>query len=688
MPAQYTFRRSAALAALLAASVSPAALAQDVSSAQPEASDRLEAIVVTGEKRDRTLMDTASSVSVTTAEEMLRRAGLETTGDLLAGIANLVSTEPGNLAPAVRGIDGTGPAEGADAFFAGTRPRLNYQVDGRTLTYNEAIFSDATLWDVEHVEVFRGPQSTLQGRNAVAGAIVLKTKDPTYEWEGTARLLAGNRSTWQGSAALSGPIVEDQVAFRLSADQRMSSSFVNFPAYEGVDKPEEYKSLALRGKLLLEPDALPDLRALLTVSYMDAHAPQTAEVARPFKQHQPSYPPQPVFGTEATSGILDTTWDISDTLSLQTLLSASDINVTRRALPGDGNATINITEYVAEPRLNMSLLDQRLEGFVGVHVFRSSQDEYIDMFGGGTFDDSTDTDAVFGEATMHVTDRVDVTVGGRYEREERDRDGGVGPFVISFHETYKEFLPKTSVAVQVTDDLRTGLVIGKGYNAGGAGFTYEVPFLSYTFEPERVWNYEWFWRASLMQQRLSFNGNVFYNDYRNLQLPFDLNPDPDLWSYVVRNADKAKTYGLELNGRFLVLDGLEVFANGGLLKTDVSRYPGSGIEGNELPRSPSFTASFGFSYARENGLDLSADARYSDSYYSEVMNEARGKTDPYWVVNAKIGYTVDYIRIFASVTNIFDSAEPIRLSPGATPADDIATILQPRSYTAGVQFSF
>jgi len=686
MTTQYTtLRRSAVLATLLLTTVSATALAQGTIS---DGSNRLETIVVTGEKRERSLMDTASSVSVTTAEEMMRRAGLDTTSELLERIANLVSTEPSNLAPAVRGLDGTGPAQGADAFFAGTRPRLNYQVDGRTLTYNESIFSDATLWDVERVEVYRGPQSTLQGRNAVAGAIVVKTKDPTYEWEGTARLMAGNYSTWQGSAALSGPIIDDQLAFRLSGDYRMRDSFVDFPSYPGVADPEEYKSLALRGKLLIEPAALPDVKALLTVSHIDAYAPQSNSVVRPFGEHEAAYPPQPRFGTKATNGILDTTWDINQAFSLQTILSAADIKVTRKALPGDGNAEIDISEYVAEPRLSMTLLDQQLEGFVGVHVFRSSQDEYIDLFGGGTFDDSTDTDAVFGEFTMHATDRIDVTVGGRYEREERDRDGGAGPFLISFHETYKEFLPKASVALQVTDDLRTGLVIGKGYNAGGAGFTYEVPFQSYTFEPEYVWNYEWFWRASLLNDRLSLNGNVFYNEYENLQLPFDLNPDPDLWSYVVRNADKAETYGLEMNGRVLVTEGLEVFAGGGLLKTEVTKYPGSGIEGNELARSPSFTANFGFSYAHASGLELSADARYSDSYYSEVVNNARGKTDPYWVANAKVGYRLDYVRIFAEVTNIFDTGKPIMLSPGATPAEDIATVMQPRTYSVGLQFSF
>jgi len=74
------------------------------------------------------------------------------------------------------------------AFFAGTRPRLNLSIDGRSATYNEFAFGTQSLWDMQQVEVLRGPQSHVRGQNAVAGAVVMRSKDPTDEWEGTLRL--------------------------------------------------------------------------------------------------------------------------------------------------------------------------------------------------------------------------------------------------------------------------------------------------------------------------------------------------------------------------------------------------------------------------------------------------------------------------------------------------------------------
>ena len=156
-----------------------AMLPLSIAAAPSDSATKLETVIVIGEKTQRSLMQTSSSLALFDDEDLARRAGLNTMGNLLEIIPNLVGVEPSNLAPAVRGADGTGPAQGADAFFAGTRPRLNYQIDGRSLSYNEAVFSDSTLWDVERVEVFRGPQSTLQGRNAIAGAVVIKTRAPS-----------------------------------------------------------------------------------------------------------------------------------------------------------------------------------------------------------------------------------------------------------------------------------------------------------------------------------------------------------------------------------------------------------------------------------------------------------------------------------------------------------------------------
>lgn len=123
----------------------------------------LPAIIVTGEKAERSLAGTASSVRVFGSSELAENPGARNTQELLANTPNVTASGVQNLAPAVRGVDGTGPAQGADAFLGGTRPRLNVTIDGRTATYNEVIFGDLGLWDVQQVEVFAGRRVCSRG---------------------------------------------------------------------------------------------------------------------------------------------------------------------------------------------------------------------------------------------------------------------------------------------------------------------------------------------------------------------------------------------------------------------------------------------------------------------------------------------------------------------------------------------
>ncbi|HEX7762147.1 MAG TPA: TonB-dependent receptor plug domain-containing protein, partial [Cellvibrio sp.] len=249
---------------------------------------KIEEITVVGEKTSRSLRETASSVIATTEADLKKMPGVFSTNTLLDRIPNLVSTEPGNDAPAVRGIDGTGPASGANAFFAGTRPRLNYQIDGRTLGFNEALFQDTSLWDVSQVEVYRGPQSTLQGRNSIAGAIVVKTADPSFDWQGKARAIGGEQSQKVGSLAVSGPLVDNLLAFRLSGDYQTSDASVKYTPYAQDDDPGLYRSETLQGKLLFTPTE--SIRSLLTIGMFEGKAPQSERVVRPFEDRVPQFP--------------------------------------------------------------------------------------------------------------------------------------------------------------------------------------------------------------------------------------------------------------------------------------------------------------------------------------------------------------------------------------------------------------
>lgn len=264
-------------------------------------------IVVTGEKVARTLGNISGSVAVFNDARINAVPGASQVSDLLKTTVNVVDTGIGNDLPTIRGIDGSGPAKGANALLNGTRPRLSLSLDGRSLTYNELAFGPQSLWDMEQVEVWRGPQSYIQGRNAIVGAIVMTSKDPTFDWESSVKAGGGNQNSTVASAMLSGPIIEDQLAFRLSADRQRRDSFVNLISYEPVGDPREIEATSLRGKLLFNPAGLRDLTTKLTVNHFDSRAPQN-EALSPKNHVSARFDPRrPVFETTSTSGI----WDLA-----------------------------------------------------------------------------------------------------------------------------------------------------------------------------------------------------------------------------------------------------------------------------------------------------------------------------------------------------------------------------------------
>lgn len=648
-----------------------------------ESSAALDEVIITAERAHRALRETSSSVEVATGDDIERASGVYSVNDLLERIPNVVATEPGNDMPAVRGLDGTGPGGGSTAFFAGSRPRFSYMVDGRTLSFNEATFGDTSLWDLEQVEVYRGPQSTLLGRNAIAGVVAITTANPTFEWRGAARAIVGNLDERQLSGAIGGPIVSDLLAFRASADWQRSESFVDFVGYPGTDDPGRYDIQTYRGKLLLTPSSA--IQSLLTVSYQDGREPQSNWVKRPFEDGVSidSGLAQPVFRSRTTTAISDTTFKLTDALNLQVRLSGDDFRINRYAPAFTGIAQIDGREYVVEPLLRYGSSNDQLSGFIGAYVLRTRQDETNDLLGGGVYRDETDTTSIFGEATVKPIDRVSLIVGARYEEEARYRVGATGPLATNFQETYKEFLPKATLAFDVASEMTIGATVARGYNAGGAGITLAPPYLGYTYAPEYVWSYEGFVRAGLSPS-LSLTGNVFYSRYTDMQLPYYLTAT----SIEIRNAERATTYGAEAGLTWRPSAANEIFARVGLLKTNVDRYDDPSSEGNELPRAPAFNVAAGFTVSPGGRFEFGADVRYSSAYYSDVLNEARGRVDPYVTVNAQVAYNAGPARYFLSARNVFDNRDPVQIIAGSDAASDYAVIPEPRKVSAGIELRF
>jgi iron complex outermembrane receptor protein len=652
----------------------------------------LPAVVVTGEKSRRSLDQTAPSVKVWSASDLDAAPGLRSSRALIEEIVNVTATGTQNLAPAVRGLDGTGPSQGADAFLAGTRSRLNLVVDGRPASFNEISFGDLGLWDVERVEFFRGAQSTLQGRNAIAGTIVVRTHEPTFVREFGARMAFGNQRQRQASVLASGPLVDNEVAFRVALDRATHQSFVGgYQPYDGVADPGDFDTSSARAKLLFTPRALPGFRTLVTLAHTEHKAPQGEGVARPFEDKLSSYPAMPVFAPRVTSGTVETDWKLSDQWTLENSLVAGSFKVRRDAVAGDGNALIDGSDFSLEPRLRYASADKRLSALVGFYAFNAEQHDTLDLFGGGAWDDRTTTRSIYGEVTFALRPDLELSAGGRYEHEHRVRRGSLAFYVTDFDETYKVFLPKASLAWKLDRETTVGAAVSRGYNGGNAGFTYAAPFVSYDYRTEHVWNLEGFVRARRLDDRLQFNGNVFYSRYKDMQTPFDLNPDPAVWAYVVRNAPRAESVGAELGATWLALPGLTLKGELGLLRARITRYPDSGVEGHELPRAPRVSAVLGAQWRAAGGLELGASARYSTAYWSDITNLERGRVEPGWIANLSASYPVGKARLFAYVNNVFDAKRPILIEaqPGAADdSADVGTLPRPRSVGVGMEVWF
>ena len=633
----------------------------------------LDEITVTGEKFERSQSSTGSSTTVVTGDQFKREANLLSATQLLKRDVNILDTGLGNDLPTVRGVDGSGPAVGAVAFFAGSRPRLNMQIDGRTSSYNELAFGTKSLWDMKQVEIYRGAQSYAQGRNAIAGAVVMTSNDPTQEWEGAAKLNMGNHRLAQTAALISGPVVKDELAFRLSVDHQQRETAVDLPHYDPVGNPRWFKATNTRAKLLWTPSALPDLYSRLTFNHLNARAPQSETELQP---NSPRYTPErPVFQTRSASTIWDIGYQLSEHWKWENKLvythfihdrkTTSPFNTAlppnRRGVPArvDGN------EFQIEPIVKYE--SEKYRGLFGLFYFNAKQDESVTMLNGRiartpittNFNDKTKTKAAFGEITFTPDIPFELTLSARYEQEHHQRKGKSAMFSINRDKKYNVFLPKADIAWKINDDQRLGFKVGKGYNPGGAGVTFGVPYTSYEYDAEYVWNYELYHRWTSADKRLRINSNLFYNDYKDMQLPFTLGPN----SIVIRNADKVVTYGAEINTEWQATEKLALNAGIGMLKTDIKRYPNSGIEGNKLARAPSFSGKVGANYRLLDHLEIGTNYSYNSSYYSTADNLANGKVGHYDQLDVYLAYDFKHARITLYADNVLNSRKDILLVP-------------------------
>lgn len=305
-------------------------------------------LMVRGEKADRTLQKTPTSVTIVTGRS-IDEQNLTTVYDALDRVPN-VSVEGNRTTFSIRGIDAfnvTGAGDGALA---------NVYVDGAALPRLAMASGPLDLYDTAQIEVLRGPQSTLQGRNALAGAVVVSTEDPTFDWAGKARLLATDRDQ-QGriAAAVDGPIINDLLAFRLVSEVSRADGLIeNITTQAPADRQG---SETFRGKLLLMPGRLPGLRITGSLLY-DRHKRGTfyQELDPPYRPRQriTTADMEDSKQTKSLIGTLMLSYEMAPGAMLQSVSNVSRIryrslsDANRVALPGQTSQIDDLDKSVQQ----------------------------------------------------------------------------------------------------------------------------------------------------------------------------------------------------------------------------------------------------------------------------------------------------------------------------------------------------
>lgn len=652
----------------------------------------MEVITVKGERVERTLHDTASSVTVFDQEKLSELAGVDRIEQVLDLVPN-VQRGSSDIAPTIRGQDSTGVLLGANAFLGGTRPRVTLKVDGRALNFNEFVYGLSSIWDAEQIEVFKGPQTTSQGRNAIAGAIFINTKNPTFDFEGAGRLVVGNYSTRQAAIALSGPLVDDELAARVSVDWRLHDSWMKYAApdiFQGANR-EDDKFTSVRTKFLYLPKSIPDLEVLFTYSHLYSSTPQNETADKPYSKRLQNVQNGAQWKNDVDSLIVDTQYQFSEELAITWLNSYANSSSQRITAPGRGDADITAEEYASDVLAYFDAQDNSLNAMLGMSYFVAEQDEVSDLsafLGFGDFDDKQVSAGFFAEATFELFELMSLTFGARWQYDSQERLGTLGEVSLDYDESFTAFLPKASLSYEAFDNLTIGLSASKGFNPGGTTISFVTGEVD-EFNQETLWNYELFSRSHFFNKSLTFSSNIFFTDFSNSQRPLIslmAMPDGTFAEYVeFSNAPSAKSYGVELETVWRVSPNLKLRASLGYLDTEITEtlQENDPINGKAFQRSPELSGQLAVQIRPIENLIIDFSLRHNSEYFSDDSNTETFKIDGSNIVDAKITYEMSTFSLFAYLRNAANKSYPVwQFRPNN------ASLVDPREFGVGIEASF
>jgi iron complex outermembrane recepter protein len=684
-------------------------------------------IIVTAQKRAQTLIEVPQSIAVL-GGDTLERQQVTGIADFAAKVPGLAIQQgnPGQSQIVLRGIT-TGSASPTVAVYVDDTP-----FGGSTGLANAGVLAgDFDTFDLDRIEVLRGPQGTLYGANSLGGVIRYITATPKLgrlEAKAQAGVAAvtGGDINWNGTAVVNVPL-GDRVALRTSGFYRRLGGFIDAPS-RGASDVNRSDSYGGRASLLIEPSDRFSVRfsALLQNLRSDSRAAYDADPVTYEPVFADPFTGAPLRGLTRTEFSLErvdidyrlynATADID--LGFATLTSVTSLGDLKQVddsdasyLPagpgvtlGDAvtgiygsmvplgvnyNNQLSTRKFTQELRLTSPDNDS-VEWVLGGYFTREKGKIFQRYF---PYDQATGSIlppavagfdnlvlaqldsvykeyAAFGSLTWHVSDRFDITAGGRYSHNSQDTlqvlDGALvgGRQELEGRSTENVFTWSVSPRFEVGDHSAIYARVAKGFRPGGPNAVPPGagPNFPTSFRSDTLINYELGFRGETSDRSFAWDASVYYIDWKDIQIGVVV--DTDIGPVNVDgNGGKAESYGVELSGTLRPVRGLTAVATLGYNKATLKDDTGTGgFKGDLLPLAPQFSASFDVDYEWNLGDDTTAfvggtAAMISDrvlrfdSEYQATYNR-RPTVDGYGTVDLRAGVNFGRVSLSAYVRNL------------------------------------
>lgn len=682
--------------------------------AQSQSGRVIEEIIVTAAKRESPLQETAIAITALDAD-MLDMRGITGIEGLQFAVPNLVishnSQSPVTYAY-IRGI-------GSDQLVAGFDPGVAYHVDGIYVGQPSSMPGD--FWDMERVEVLRGPQGTLYGRNSTGGSINVITRDPEETFDAVIDVTGGNYDYRRVRGAVGGGLA-DGVSGRLAFIKEQNSGFQKNLVGRNGDRTDHW---GVRGKLKFELGD--DLDIVLTAQRFENEGNQSQKRREPFGPVELA----PGFVLNVYEGAIPNpedprtvAKDRREELDLTNNLFAARLRWGFELGPLGPVELVSHSGYIRNSWFQTSDIDmssnpvqfqdwtmrtkqfsqelQLLSAGVGAvewivgafyydedlttdYVFQDASIAGFDFNNGG--DLTTRSLAFYGQLGYDFREDgvpMKLTGGLRWTRDRKKIDEfqiipqfGLD-LAASDRESWREVSGKVELNWFLSDDVMAYVSYSRGYKGGG----FSIGQFD-SFDPETVDAYEVGLKSQFLDNRARVNVAAFYKDYKDLQVNF-----LEFTSFTTDNAADSTIKGIEFEGTLLATDTLTLHGMFTWLDATFDRYQFSAdlaLDGERMNRAPKYSFGVGASqeWSLPGGSRLVAriDYYWQDSVYYRVQNVPRHRGDSFHTADARLMWTSadDRWTVDAFVTNFTDqdNQRGLTVSDGLSTGDNSFISLYP-----------